>query len=401
MEFIQYLIGQFYANNFLQAALIAGPVSAVSWGLKEVPANVLNFLKTSTTRSLIVKSDNINYIETLNYLEKIIDERFTRNYTFESQSKWDPANDTYRDKSGINIGFGKHLAFKHKNFFFIERKLEEGNSLSSAFKETITVSNIGISNKPLKKLSEGMLQHVSGPKEKKYINIATNSKSSWNSAREVPLRNLETVFTSDKSKEQIVKHIKNFINKKEMCRKQGTPWHTGIFLSGKPGTGKSSLIHALASEFKKDINYLSLSSIVDDGELLELFSSGKKWENTILVLEDIDAALTMKKREDETKDNQDKISLSGLLNVLDGLMTPDGLIVIATSNYIEKLDKALLRPGRFDICFELKELQVEEFIKMALLFDIPSDTISEMTENYIPTTGAELRTKLLSLTKDV
>jgi chaperone BCS1 len=120
-------------------------------------------------------------------------------------------------------------------------------------------------------------------------------------------------------------------------------------LSGPPGTGKSSLVHALASHLGRTIYHLNLSSIAGDGELQEAFAEAPR--DGILLIEDIDVFKTTHQRS-ETGDNDatsGRVSLSGLLNVLDGVGTPDGRIFFLTSNHPDKLDKALLRPGRVDL----------------------------------------------------
>jgi chaperone BCS1 len=155
--------------------------------------------------------------------------------------------------------------------------------------------------------------------------------------------------------------------------------YRGYLLYGAPGSGKSSLIHSLAGELTLDIYVISLSaSWMNDSTLTNLMS--RIPARSILLLEDLDAAFThstsrdsdstgapegkkegpKNKDEDEKKDlkkdanDQNTLSLSGLLNSLDSIQASEGRILFATTNHLERLDPALSRPGRMDVWVEFK-----------------------------------------------
>ena len=155
--------------------------------------------------------------------------------------------------------------------------------------------------------------------------------------------------------------------------------YRGYLLYGTPGSGKSSLIHALAGELAVDIYVISLSaSWMNDSTLTNLMS--RIPARSILLLEDLDAAFThstsrdsdstgtpegkkegpKNKDEDEKKDvkkdvsDQNTLSLSGLLNSLDSIQASEGRILFATTNHLERLDPALSRPGRMDVWVEFR-----------------------------------------------
>jgi mitochondrial chaperone BCS1 len=129
-------------------------------------------------------------------------------------------------------------------------------------------------------------------------------------------------------------------------------------LYGPPGTGKSSLSSAIAGHFGLNIYILSLSAI-NEATLKSLFD--KLPSRYIILLEDIDAVSS--NRDAETEDSPQivtgspsrisksaggKVSLSALLNVIDGVGSQEGRILIMTTNHITRLDEALIRPGRVD-----------------------------------------------------
>ncbi|KAF4999102.1 hypothetical protein F66182_16285 [Fusarium sp. NRRL 66182] len=138
---------------------------------------------------------------------------------------------------------------------------------------------------------------------------------------------------------------------------RGIPYRYGILFEGPPGTGKTSLCIALAGRFKLKIFILNLSNITDS-ELQGLMSSLP--EQCILLLEDIDSQKITNVRAaepDAGKPLQPLLTLSGLLNAIDGVTASEGRILIMTTNLRDKLDDALTRPGRVDktITFELPD----------------------------------------------
>ena len=122
----------------------------------------------------------------------------------------------------------------------------------------------------------------------------------------------------------------------------GIPYKFNILLEGIPGTGKTSIIHCLASEL--DMN---IATITFDPEMTDIkFMKALKRipEDTIITLEDVDV-LFKKRKENEVSS---PLTFSGLLNSLDGMVSLHKQIIILTTNYCCNLDSALKRPGRID-----------------------------------------------------
>lgn len=162
-------------------------------------------------------------------------------------------------------------------------------------------------------------------------------------------RKLDTIYLDKGMKESLMDDLNVFLDKKteNWYETRGIPYKYNIILHGYPGTGKSSLIHALASELNYNIALLNFDSTMTDKELM--LAIKRLDDNTILVMEDIDVLFKARKENDEFKH---KISFSGLINVLDGISNKDKLIIIMTTNYLCNLDSALKRPGRIDKLIE-------------------------------------------------
>lgn len=158
-------------------------------------------------------------------------------------------------------------------------------------------------------------------------------------------RQTESVILKEGQMDAIIADMKSFLSREQEYLDRGIPWHRGYLFHGPPGTGKTSIAQALAVHFNMDLNYLSLSSISNDQFLAKAVIDGT---GGITMMEDIDIFGVSNVRENNKSDDSVNLTLSGLLNILDGAQTPHGMISIMSTNDINALDPALIRPGRID-----------------------------------------------------
>ncbi|XP_055382870.1 mitochondrial chaperone BCS1 [Condylostylus longicornis] len=164
-------------------------------------------------------------------------------------------------------------------------------------------------------------------------------------------RPIESVTLEPGVANQIVNDCKDFIQNSKWYSDRGVPYRRGYLLHGPPGCGKSSFITALAGELEYGICVLNLSDKgLTDDRLNHLLNVAP--EQTIILLEDIDAAFISRLDTQQQKsayDGLNRVTFSGLLNCLDGVASSEARIVFMTTNFIERLDPALIRPGRVDV----------------------------------------------------
>lgn len=194
------------------------------------------------------------------------------------------------------------------------------------------------------------------------INVFTNNESWWTSCGTRPGRLLDTVILRNGQRERIFKDLQCFITNEDWWQYRGLPYRRGYLFEGPPGCGKSSLVTALAAAFGLDIYSLSLSGARSDADLLSLMSQCAR--RSILLIEDVDAAFSDRKQTQGVTG----ITFAGLLNAIDGATAAEGQILVMTSNHPERLDPALIRPGRVDVREELDLPDAEQAAAMHRLF---------------------------------
>ncbi|SNX86257.1 related to BCS1 - mitochondrial protein of the AAA family of ATPases [Melanopsichium pennsylvanicum] len=190
-------------------------------------------------------------------------------------------------------------------------------------------------------------------------------------------RELGSVVLGKGKKEAIVGDVKRFLERDRWYAERGIPYRRGYLLHGAPGSGKSSFITALAGHLDFNICLLNLSERgLTDDKLNHLLSNAP--DRSILLLEDVDAAFLG--RQQAAEDGyQASVTFSGLLNALDGVASGESRIIFMTTNHIEKLDPALIRPGRVDMIAELG--------------DAERDQVEELMVRFYRTTMRELKIK--------
>ena len=203
----------------------------------------------------------------------------------------------------------------------------------------------------------------------------------------------------DEEKEELIE-IVDFLKKPEKFSKMGAKIPKGVLLYGKPGTGKTLIAKAIAGE--ADVPFISMSGSefiemfagLGASRVRKLFDKARKLSPCIVFIDEIDAigARRTSNSGAETENNQ---TLNQLLVEMDGFSSEETIIVLAATNRPEMLDKALLRPGRFDrqITIPVPDLKGRlDILKIhsedkRLSDDVNLESIAEDTAGF---TGAEL-----------
>ncbi|TFY58608.1 hypothetical protein EVJ58_g6324 [Rhodofomes roseus] len=214
---------------------------------------------------------------------------------------------------------------------------------------------------------------------------ASNSMNNWINITSNPKRTTDSIILDPGVKEMLLEDTREFLDSQSWYTARGIPFRRGYLLYGAPGSGKSSTIQSIAGALGLDVYIVTLSRAgLDDNSLYELIGGLPK--RCIALMEDVDAAFSkgitrsLPRSDDsegdagatekpplmELQDAGARVTLSGLLNALDGIGAQEGRLLFATTNNFSALDPALRRPGRMDVHVEFKlasKYQAKEFFK--------------------------------------
>ncbi|XP_058987948.1 mitochondrial chaperone BCS1-like [Musca domestica] len=248
---------------------------------------------------------------------------------------------------------GKHL-MRYKGVWMQVERSREQQTLDLHMGvpwESVTITAFGRNKQLYFEMLEEARQYALQATEGKTI-MYTAMGSEWRPFGHPRRRRpLSSVVLDKQISMRIISDCKEFINNPQWYADRGIPYRRGYLLYGPPGCGKSSFITALAGELEYGICLLNLSERgLTDDRLNHLLNVAP--EQSIILLEDIDAAFASREDVQHQKaayEGLNRVTFSGLLNCLDGVASTEARIVFMTTNYIDRLDPALIRPGRVDV----------------------------------------------------
>jgi mitochondrial chaperone BCS1 len=353
MNMLQILKGVLSGRNeFASGGLLLMIVGGVSVWLRAVPESLWHWTVDQTTMMITVKDDDAAFVWVK---EWFLEQKFLKRIR-----RLDLDTTLRNERIAMIPAPGKHwFWYGGRPFEVWFSRTENTHERSGRRVESLTFRTLGREQFFLRQFVDDVVKcHLKrhGVQSRLYT-----YNDGWDYVEGYSPRLLESVVLEPGEKQRMLQDMMQFRRSKQRYEHLGVPYHRGYLLYGPPGTGKTSLVSALAAHFGLSIYIINLADF-NDRSLVSAVNNVPA--NSVLLFEDIDCMKGSQSRVESnlgseqtggatlgTKDvapNQNGVTLSGLLNVLDGFAAPNGVLFVMTTNHVEKLDPALLRPGRID-----------------------------------------------------
>jgi chaperone BCS1 len=391
-------------NDFASGGLLLMIIGGVSVWLKAIPARLWDWVVFQTTMIVTVKDDDAAFIWVK---EWFLEQKFVKRIRH-----LDLDTTLRNERMAMIPAPGKHrFWYERRPFEVWFSRTDNTHERMGRRVESFTFRTVGRNRAVLQRFVEDVVQcHL---KREGVCSYLYTYNDGWDYVEGYAPRVLDSVVLEPGEKEHLLQDIAQFRNSKARYQRLGVPYHRGYLFYGPPGTGKTSLVSALAAHFGLSIYIINLGDFTDRS-LMSAVNQVPR--NSVLLFEDIDCmrggqsrggsdSASAESRSPATKGKDDPptqpgVTLSGLLNTLDGFYAPSGVLFVMTTNHIEKLDPALLRPGRID--YKLYLAKASDRQKMELYRRFFPDSLETAAREFVEAsrsaeTMAEFQGLLLAL----
>lgn len=392
-------IDELLGNQVFAGVAGAAVISAVLFQLRTLPQLLWSLLCTQFSATLTVYSEQEAYRQIDLWLGKHPSASKTRRLSLTEW--WEQGAD--RMAMHLTPGEGPHLLWEGREPVFVNKVVEAAapGAMPGVRRQTITLTTIGRS----RSLLERIMDEARSVQDRDVVPIHVWGGHSYQLVERRQRRAVSTIQLPGGLREQILDDAKRFVGRASWYARIGVPHRRGYLFEGPPGTGKSSMALALAGELGRAIYIINPSAVSDDNSLQAALNQAGAG---VVLIEDIDAVDCGRERSAQlvgpgvptvADANATGISTSGLLNAIDGVAARDGRILIITSNHPDKLDAALIRPGRVDMRCHFGLAGEEEAREMFRRFcpDGDEEAFIRATRKSLPLSQAELQSRLLRI----
>ncbi len=395
---------QIEANQFLSGGLVLGALGATVASLRALPRMIWKIAERRVLLSIEVAAPDptIEWFKAWLAAQPYSRRTGHLRLTAREDCEIDASENRLKRRSTalLTPAPGHHVFWYGHRLLWVDIRHEKVKSEGMVIgqHERLTITTLGQDQEFLRTLVEDAYQ-VAHPPDDDRIRVYSPLNGSWERVAERRPRPPESLIFDGDLFGSVKSDVEAFLAGRSWYEGMGIPWRRGYLLHGQPGCGKTSLVLALGGALPSDIYAVNLaSSYVSDNRLLSLLSEVP--EGSIVLLEEVDSLF--EPRADRSEDGR-SVSLAGLLTALDGVATPEGLIVFMTTNKPERLPPALIRQGRVDVQVKFGPATARQAEQMYLRFfaDHPDDAVSfGRTAGMMGVSMAWLQEHLLSTRTD-
>lgn len=404
LDFLKHVLsGQ---NQFASGGLLLMIMGGIGVFLRTLPEKLWLWLVAQTTMTITVKDDDDAFLW--------VKEWFLEQKFLQCVRRVDLDTTLRGAELALIPAPGRHWFVRARRPFWVWfYRSDDTKGRAMRRVESLTFRTIGRDQGFLKQfVDEVVACHHRKRRMTSYLYLYDDG---WDYVEAYSPRLLESVLLKPGEKEHLIQDLERFRASRPRYRRLGVPYHRGYLLYGPPGTGKTSLVSALAAKFSMSIHVVNLTEL-NDRTLKKAMNAVP--ENSVILFEDIDCMKAgnrrsesdaWKKEQIPAKDasqnagsDRGSVTLSGLLNVLDGFHAPENVIFVMTTNDMEALDPALLRPGRIDYKLFMGEAAESQKAELYCRFfpDATEIEARDFAESHSVETMAEFQGLLLALEQE-
>ncbi|MDO5691856.1 MAG: AAA family ATPase [Pseudomonadota bacterium] len=351
-----------------QTALL-GAFGVLAYWAREVPVLVLGWLRQFFVSSMTVDSrDHFLFAAVVEHLQRYSSLGRSNQFTVHSRRQGgeeraldDDLRMGFVPRLFISPAQGLHIFRADGRLMWLRREVTAAQTVF----ERLTLSHFG---RQPDHLAGFVREAVAARAERDHQALSIYvphpyDGGEWMRARFGTRRPLSSVVLRAGLAEALLQDLRRFQAGRDRYVQLGIPWRRGYLLHGPPGTGKTSLVTALASELGLNICTFSLASPLVTDEKVHALLAGVP-PGSLLLIEDVDAFFHQR----EAAHDEVRLSFSGFLNALDGVATQEGTVLVMTTNHPERLDPALIRAGRIDQQVRLDLADADQLRRLFLKF---------------------------------
>jgi len=404
LELLKHMLSG--GNDFASGGLLLMLIGGLGVYLRAVPEALWRWLADQTTMIVTVTDDDAAFVWVK---EWFLEQKFLKKIR-----RVDLDTTLRNERVAMIPAPGKHwFWYAGRPFEVWFSRTENTQERTIRRVESFTFRTIGRKRAILQRLVDDVVR--AHEKRQGVLSYLYTYNDGWSHVEGYSARLLDSVVLEPGEMESLLEDVAKFRGSRQRYQRLGIPYHRGYLFCGPPGTGKSSLVSALAAHFGLSIYIVNLTDF-DDRSLMSAVDQVPA--NSVLLFEDIDCMRGGQTRSGAGGNSleaaprapiggevstQKVVTLSGLLNVLDGFYAPTGVLFAMTTNAVEKLDRALLRPGRIDYKLYLGTASEYQKIELYRRFfpEAPGSAAREFVETS-PTaqTMAEFQGLLLAMKRE-
>lgn len=380
-------------NDFLSGGMALMVLASIGAYLRHIPKYTYRLLHRRFVTTIDVSDQDDAFYWIQQWLSKHPYSKKSRLLTVSTKkSGTDSIQEVEEDEpidptEGIEIFFtpapGIHILRFEKHWILMSRirEKQQGSGSNNMFWREMIIMKTFVRDREYFRRLFTIAMKIALPKSDRKVNIYSREHGYWAIVTRRPLRDINSVILRTGLMESIIKETKEFLESADWYHDRGIPYQKGYLLYGTPGNGKTSLVLALASKFNRDIYIMKIAGTTDNS-FRDLIAKVPK--HSIVLIEDIDCFFVKRKSQVEANIIESNLTFSGFLNAIDGVTGSNGRILIMTTNNIQDLDPALIRPGRIDRKIELLNPTRDQTSRLFLRFFPEDKSASQRFADSLP-----------------